>query len=130
MNIPRPVTIAWDSTLEPFAAELTEAAYPIALRHGAHQHWLNLQLNLWYALALTVQKWNWLPASERHSGQSEDFLAELTDAAYHTILCFGMRGSFLEIELKLHETLGTILAAKTREPLARRRDQQDRPGDR
>ncbi len=38
-------------------AELTEAAYPIALRHKGGENWLDLELDLWRAMAQTVQKW-------------------------------------------------------------------------
>ena len=43
--------------LEDFAAELTRAAYAVALRHGARDKWLDLQLELWKALQETVKKW-------------------------------------------------------------------------
>ena len=43
--------------LEEFAAELTEAAYAVALQHGARDKWLDLQLELWKALKETVKKW-------------------------------------------------------------------------
>lgn len=42
--------------LSHLAAELTEAAYPVALRHGAGQ-WLELELDLWRTLQATVEKW-------------------------------------------------------------------------
>ena len=40
-----------------FAAELTEAAYPVALRHGAGIDWLDRKLELWHALTRTVNEW-------------------------------------------------------------------------
>ena len=43
--------------LEEFAAQLTKAAYAVALRHGARDKWLDLQLELWKTLHETVQKW-------------------------------------------------------------------------
>ena len=42
--------------LEAFVAELTSAAYHVALRHGAGT-WLDLQLRLWHTLAETVEQW-------------------------------------------------------------------------
>ena len=36
-----------DPALETFVAELTAAAYPIALRHGGTDKWLDLELDLW-----------------------------------------------------------------------------------
>jgi hypothetical protein len=43
--------------LEEFTAELTRAAYAVALRHGAPDKWLDLQLELWKALRETVKEW-------------------------------------------------------------------------
>ena len=42
--------------LEVFAAELTAAAYCVALRHGAGDKWLDLELDLWRVLTETVGK--------------------------------------------------------------------------
>ena len=42
--------------LEVFAAELTVAAYGVALRHGAGDKWLDLELDLWRVLTETVRK--------------------------------------------------------------------------
>jgi hypothetical protein len=42
--------------LENLAAELTNAAYPILLRHGVGEKWLELELDLWKALSETVKK--------------------------------------------------------------------------
>ncbi len=33
--------------LEHIAAELTEAAYPVMLRHGVMDNWLDVELELW-----------------------------------------------------------------------------------
>ena len=46
-----------DHDLDDFVAELTEAAYPVALRHKGSKEWLDLQLDLWKVLAQTVKKW-------------------------------------------------------------------------
>ena len=43
--------------LEAFAAELTRAAYRVALRGRTQGTWLDLELGLWRALADTVQAW-------------------------------------------------------------------------
>jgi hypothetical protein len=43
--------------LDDFVAELTEAAYPVALRHKGGEGWLDLELDLWRVMAQTVQKW-------------------------------------------------------------------------
>src|SRR5262249_51107412 len=43
--------------LEAFVAELTTAAYAVALRHTTGHSWLDLQLALWQALDETVARW-------------------------------------------------------------------------
>ena len=61
MNANEATVGRWNQLLETMAAELTEAAYPVALRHGAGEKWLELELDLWRALADTIKKW--LPES-------------------------------------------------------------------
>jgi hypothetical protein len=46
-----------DALLESFAAELTAAAYRVALRTRARGTWLDLELGLWTALSDTVKTW-------------------------------------------------------------------------
>jgi hypothetical protein len=43
--------------VDTFAAELTVAVYRLALRHGAGERWLELQLGLWNAVTDTIDKW-------------------------------------------------------------------------
>ena len=57
MNDNRAVVVDADRTLEVFAAELTAAAYPVALLHGVGDKWLDLELDLWRVLTETVKKW-------------------------------------------------------------------------
>lgn len=52
-------------TFENFVAELTDAAYQVALRHGAGEMWLDLELSLWKALSETIEKWG--PDSPLHA---------------------------------------------------------------
>jgi hypothetical protein len=46
-----------DALLEAFAAELTLAAYRVVLRTRTQGIWLDLELDLWRALADTVKTW-------------------------------------------------------------------------
>jgi hypothetical protein len=46
-----------EALLESFAAELTLAAYRVALRTRTRGTWLDLELDLWRALADTVKTW-------------------------------------------------------------------------
>ena len=57
MNDNARATADRDALLDTFVAELTRAAYHVALRHGAAGTWLDLQLDLWQALADTVKQW-------------------------------------------------------------------------
>ena len=57
MNIDLTISAA-DGSLETFAAQLTEAAYPVILQHGMVDNWLDLELDLWNALKETVTKWD------------------------------------------------------------------------
>ena len=57
-----------DALLETFAAELTLAAYRVALRSRTQGTWLDLELGLWRALAEKVKMWgqeNCLGAANR-----------------------------------------------------------------
>jgi hypothetical protein len=72
-----------DTFAASLAAELTSAAYPVALRRGLGGSWL--ELGLWRALAGTVERW----ARECRrceppgvvAGRREAFLLELTESA-------------------------------------------------
>ena len=46
-----------DALLETFAAELTVSAYRVALRTRTQGTWLDLELDLWTALADRVKTW-------------------------------------------------------------------------
>ena len=56
MNPDYAPTRDWKASLENLAAELTAAAYPVVLRHGVGDNWLDMQLDLWKALTETVKK--------------------------------------------------------------------------
>ena len=57
MNVNKTTGATVDPTLEDFAAELTETAYPLLMRHGVVDNWLDLELELWKRLKATVRKW-------------------------------------------------------------------------
>jgi hypothetical protein len=50
-----------NTLLENFAAEITSAAYAVALRRGVEDKWLDLELELWEALKKTVKTWEHAP---------------------------------------------------------------------
>jgi hypothetical protein len=102
-----------DTVLENFAAELTSAAYPFALRHGMAGSWINVELGLWRALAETVKKW----ALEKPPAGSADgfkvwregFLVDLTESALYVAVKHGINGSFLEVELGLYRAFRLVI---------------------
>jgi hypothetical protein len=57
MNDKARTTADRDALLDHFAAELTRAAYHVALRHRVAGTGLDLQLDLWRALVDTVNPW-------------------------------------------------------------------------
>jgi hypothetical protein len=48
-------THPWGGLIETFAAQLTEAAYPVALHHRTVGSWIDLELKLWKVLSDTLQ---------------------------------------------------------------------------
>ena len=56
MNDHRAIVGDVNRSFEAIAAELTAAAYPVALRHAVEHKWLDLELELWRALFETVSR--------------------------------------------------------------------------
>jgi hypothetical protein len=102
-----------DTLLENFAAELTSAVYPLALRHGMRGSWLDLQMGLWRALAESVKKWarEWPPAGSSHEFEvwHQGFLADLTEGAFYIAVKHGIKGSLLEVELGLYRAFRFVI---------------------
>src|SRR5436309_11385478 len=96
-----------DRSPETFAAEVTEAVFPVALRYGVGDRWLDLKLDLWRALSETVEK---CARASRGAGSPNEFaacrkglLAESADVAYHTTLRHGARESILDAREGLYQ---------------------------
>jgi hypothetical protein len=66
-------THAWRGLVETVAAELTEAAYPVVLRHGRVDSWIDLELELWKVLSETLQRvgQGWLRAPPGSKSQRD-----------------------------------------------------------
>jgi AcrR family transcriptional regulator len=99
--------------LEAFAAEVTGAAYPIALRHAIGGSWLDLELGLWKALADTVEHWA-RPAPRPGSPDEFDvwrerFLVELTGEAFHIARRYGVRGSLHGMGWDLYRAFRSVI---------------------
>jgi lysozyme family protein len=107
--------------LENFAAELTRAAYFVALRHGMAGSWINVELGLWKALAETVKKW----ARERPpAGPPDEFkawrdglLVDLTESAFYVAVKHGIKGSLFKVELCFYRTFRLVIRRVGQEAL-------------
>jgi hypothetical protein len=62
--------VSRDALLETLAAELTLAAYRVALRTRTEGTWLDLELDLWRTLADTARTWGAGIASVPFDGDS------------------------------------------------------------
>jgi len=56
--------------LDNVTAQLTEAAYLVAMRHGGEGSWIDLKLDLWEVLADEIHKWR--RESSRRFGRPEE----------------------------------------------------------
>jgi hypothetical protein len=83
--------------LEDLGADLAEAAYPVALRHGVRGPSVDVELDVWKAIRRVLRG---TPAASR-----QDLLAAVASAAYGVALRHGFRGSFLDLELDLWHAL-------------------------
>jgi hypothetical protein len=99
-----------DETLgENLQAELTDAAFRVAARHGVKGPSVDQEVDLWKALGRVVGNQHQtfesrvVPVDDRRG--RETLVAEATDAAYRVALDHGFQGSFLELELDLWENM-------------------------
>ena len=93
------------------AAELTDLAYPVALRQGVQGFSVDVELDIWRAIDGTLQEMPEPPLARASETLPvwEEALARSTDAAYQVALRRGFRGTFVDLELGLwdafHEEL-------------------------
>ncbi len=64
MNTRNGTAAYWESSLENLAAILTEAVYPVVLRHGVRTSWVDLELDVWNVLRENVKEWGRKPAAK------------------------------------------------------------------
>ena len=120
MSDDRGISCSPDTRLENFAAQFSLAAYHVALRHGAAEVWIEVELEFWRALAETVKKW----ARQRPPTGSpaefevwrQRFLMALTEGAFHVAVKNGVQGTPLEVETDLYRVFRLVLRryARTR----------------
>ena len=107
-----------DTLFENFAAELTSAAYSIALRHGMRGSWLDLQMGLWRVLAETVKKrareWPLAGPPDEFKAWREGLLVDLTESAFYVAEIHGIKGALLEVELGLYRAFRLVIRRRWR----------------
>ena len=105
-------------SLESFAAELTETVFPVALRYGVGDRWLDLELDLWRALSETVEKcaraWRGIGSPDEFAGCRQGLLAGLASAAYRTTLRHGVRESIRDVQAGLYQAFRRAIRDKVR----------------
>jgi len=90
-----------------FAAELTEAVFPVALHYGVAKNWLDLELDLWHVLSETVERWG--------QASPNGLLTKLTDAAYYTARRHGTPGSVPQSQVGLYQAFRSAMWARVRD---------------
>jgi hypothetical protein len=107
-----------DARVNRFAAELTSAVYPLVLRRGLQDSWLQVELSLWKVLSETVEKWarQRPPAASRDERRAwrEGFLVDLTENAFFVALKNGIQGPLLEVELALYRAFRLVFRRRSR----------------
>ncbi len=100
-----------NSRLEDFAAELTNAAYPVMLRRAPNAPWFKLELRLWKALEKTVQEWDQCPPREVDAFREWDdlFLKDVTGRALAVAQDNGVRAPGDEIESRLAQAFEPVI---------------------
>jgi hypothetical protein len=107
----RPTVAARDASPAVLAAELTDVAYAVALRHGVSGWWIDLQLDLWAMLAQAVDRAESPSAGSLDGIETwrEGLLADTTAVAYRTALRHGLRGPFPEVGRGLYQALRPVV---------------------
>ena len=113
MTLDNPAAVEVAHMLSSFAANLTDAAYSIVLRHGIRGSWIDLELELWKVLALLVaqkeRNTSRLRSTVEFLACREMFLSELTEAAYRTAI---------ELYRRLEQFESERTAARSRQSVA------------
>jgi hypothetical protein len=107
-----------DASLENFAAELTSAAYTVALRHGIRCSWIKVELAFWRAFAKTVKEWPPRGSSHGFDVRWEHFMVNLTESASHSAVKHGVNGDILEVQLDLYQAIGRVAGEALRRQIS------------
>jgi len=85
------------------ADELTDLAYPMAVRQGVEASSVDVELDVWKAIRGVLQEipLPCPPADASSQPVSDEALARLTEGVYQAVLRRGFRGPFTDLELGL-----------------------------
>jgi hypothetical protein len=102
-----------DIRIENFAAELTHAIYPLALRRGLKDSWIGMELGLWRALAEALQCWDRQRPSAESAAEleawQEGLLVHLTESAFYIAARNGIEGPLLKVELDIYRAFRLVV---------------------
>ena len=102
-----------DIRAEDFAAELTNAAYPLVLRRRLEDSWLKVELGIWRALAETVKRWaakqQLATAAGEREAWREGLLRALTASAFSIARSHGINGPPPEVESGLDQAFRHVI---------------------
>jgi hypothetical protein len=104
-----------EQTRDQFLAELTDVAFEVAAHHGVRGSSVDHEVDLWKALGDVVRKQP--PEFRRGRAEKENFVGQLTEAAYRVALDHGFRDPFVDVELDLWDALCRVVR-KNASPLA------------
>ncbi|HEV8003249.1 MAG TPA: hypothetical protein VGP63_25405 [Planctomycetaceae bacterium] len=71
--------------------------------------WIKVQLGLWSALIQTVEKWATEQPPNGLKVLREGLMVELTESAFHVVVKSGVKGSLLEVELRLYRAIRLVI---------------------
>jgi hypothetical protein len=115
MHDVREITRGRDIRLENFAAELTNALYPLVLRREPTELWVNVELSLWRALTQTVEthlRQRSATASEKLEAGCQELVVDLTESAFSIAVKIGIKGSLRSLELSLYRAVRVAISSR------------------
>jgi hypothetical protein len=101
------------ASVEECAGVLTDAAYPVVLRHGVKGSSVDVELDVWKAFRKELSRRPLTAAASADVDDCgslvlEETSAQLTEAAYQVALRRGFSGSFIDVELDLWKALSKV----------------------
>lgn len=94
---------------EHFVAELTEAALAVAVKEGTRGPSVDLEIDLWNALAVALRDRADREGRDRAEHGLEDRLADWTDAAYRVLLQRRFHENFIDVQLDLRNAFRHVI---------------------